>query len=68
MILQDGPRGFVLGIAERGACGPNGWESEWYPAWIRKTQIGADVFWIDHRGEYGLMLARVPHSGFKLAA
>jgi hypothetical protein len=67
MILQDGPEGFVLGTAAKWV-GIAGWEVEWCPAWIRETDTGADVIWIDHRGDYSGLFQRVPADHIKLAA
>jgi hypothetical protein len=67
MILQDGPRGFVLGTAAKWVDVAD-WAIEWRPAWIRETDAGADVIWIDHRGDYSGLFQRVPADHIKLAA
>jgi hypothetical protein len=56
--IQPGPEGFVLGEAAKWV-GVGRWEPEWCPAWIRETETGADVIWIQFDGDYSGLFRRV---------
>jgi hypothetical protein len=64
-ILQQGPKGFVLGtVARYGSV--TGWEVEHRPAWIRETETGADAIEIQNNGDYSGMYRRVGRNGYTI--
>jgi|SaaInl5LU_22_DNA_1037371.scaffolds.fasta_scaffold64271_2 hypothetical protein len=63
--LQPAPKGFVLGEALK-YVGNASWDTEWCPAWIRPTDCGADVIWIERNGDYCGLFQRVPHNQFAI--
>ena len=63
--IQPGPKGFVLGKAARAQYDHLSFSHvEWFPAWIRETETGADVIWIQRNGDYSGLFARYPKGAF----
>ena len=63
--IQPGPEGFVLGKAAKPQYNNVSFDhAEWSLAWIRETETGADVIWIQRNGDYSGIFARYPKGAF----